>query len=343
MRFFSQRWALSISLLFLVISFALAFGAGASKLSFYDLLSLFWLKPDTQQDPMIYTILVNIRLPRLLVAALCGGALATAGVVSQGLFRNPLASPSILGTEAGASLAAVFFFFYSPSITHLFAMPMAASLGALVTTFLVLHLAHKTRGTPLEILLLTGLALSTWFSAMISLVISLSLEDYQKTTAIMHWLLGGFGGKGWEHVLMALVSTSIGWVMTYRMAPRLDVLALGEDVAHTLSVDLARVRSHAVITISILVGGAMASAGALPFVGLVVPHLCRRLFGPSHRKLALLSAINGMSLTILADLAARTVRAPQEVEVGLITALIGAPFFLWQLSRSSRKEAHGSY
>ena len=337
-----SKGAFLLCLSLLGVTFVLALGIGASGLSWYDLFGLFWLKPESDVTITVQTILLQIRLPRIIVAALCGGALAAAGVASQGLFRNALASPSVLGTESGGSLGAVLLFFFGPEITHIFAMPLASAAGALLTMLLVLRLAGNVRGTPLEVLLLTGLALSTWFSAIVSLVISLSLEDYQKAGAIMHWILGGFSGKGWEHVWMALIPTCLGIGLMLRLAPRFDVLSLGEDIARSLSLDLAHTRRLTIVTIALLVGGAMASAGALPFVGLVVPHLTRKLFGPSHLKLTLLSVINGMTLTILADLMARTVRAPNEMEVGIITALIGAPFFLWQLAQRPREVIRGS-
>jgi iron complex transport system permease protein len=289
---------------------------------------------------MAETILFKIRLPRVLVAALCGGAMAGAGVACQGLFRNALASPSVLGTESGGSLAAVLLFYLGPQVVHIYAMPLAAGTGALVTTILVLHMARTARGAPLEVLLLIGLAISTLFSAVVSLVISLSLEDYQKAGAIMHWLLGGFSAKGWEHVVLAALPTALGFALLVRLAPRLDVLSLGEDVAKSLSLDVHKTRRLTIATVSILTGSAIATAGALPFVGLVVPHLTRQIVGPSHKRLAIVAVINGMTLTILADLIARTVRAPAEIEVGIVTALIGAPFFLQQLARRSREVSH---
>jgi iron complex transport system permease protein len=324
----------------LVGAFVLAMALGTSGVSFGDLWPLILGLSDGEPSTLAHTILFKIRLPRVLVAALCGGAMAGAGVACQGLFRNALASPSVLGTESGASLAAVLLFYLGPQVFHIYAMPLAAGTGALITTILVLHMARTARGAPLEVLLLIGLAISTLFSAVVSLVISLSLEDYQKAGAIMHWLLGGFSAKGWEHVGLAAIPLAIGFALLLSLAPRLDVLSLGEDVAKSLSLDVHKTRRLTIATVSILVGSAIATAGALPFVGLVVPHLTRQIVGPSHKRLAIVAVINGMTLTILADLIARTVRAPAEIEVGIVTALIGAPFFLKQLAKRSREVSH---
>jgi iron complex transport system permease protein len=335
-----SKYAFLLSTALLGIAFFFAISLGTSGVSLWDLLQILLGSSNAETPDLARTILLNIRLPRVLVAALCGGAMAGAGVASQGLFRNALASPSVLGTESGGSLAAVLLFYLGPKVAHIYAMPLAAATGALLTTMIVLRMAKASRGAPLEVLLLTGLAISTLFSAVVSLVISLSLEDYQKAGAIMHWLLGGFSEKGWEHVVLSALPTIFGLALLLHLAPKLDVLSLGEDVARSLSLDVHKTRRLTIATVSILVGGALATAGALPFVGLVVPHLSRQMVGPSHRRLAIVATINGMTLTILADLLARTVRAPAEIEVGIVTALIGAPFFLHQLAKRSRQVSH---
>jgi len=330
---------LSLTALILALLASFAFGASnigpsAALQSLRD--ALLGRAPADQDAELARTILFDIRLPRLIAAALVGGALAAAGVVSQGLFRNDLASPSVLGTEAGGSLAAVLVFYLGAQHTHWVTMPLAAFLGALAATTLVFRLASRTLRMPMETLLLTGFALNALFGALTSLVISLSLEDYQKAGAVLHWLLGGFAAKGWEHVAMGILPVTAGLAMLFALAPRLDVLALGEEVAASLSVDLVRLRRIAVIAMAILVGAAVAVGGAIPFVGLIVPHATRRLVGPSHRRLLVLSTLNGMTLVVIADLIARTIRAPAELEVGILTSLLGAPFFLMLLKRKRR-------
>lgn len=274
------------------------------------------------------TVLFSLRLPRAVAAALTGGSLAAAGVVCQGLFRNSLASPSVLGTEAGGSFAAVLVFYLAAESRHWLALPLGAFFGALGATAIIFHLARKSMRLSSDMLLLSGFALNALFGALTSLVVSLALEDYQKAGAVLRWLLGGFAAKGWEHVAMGLLPAALGIGALFALAPRLDVLALGEQVAASLSVDLAAVRRLAIGILAILVGAAVAVGGAIPFVGLIVPHVTRRLSGPSHRRLIALSVMNGMTLLLLADVAARTVRAPLELEVGILTSILGAPFFL---------------
>lgn len=280
------------------------------------------------------TIIFSIRLPRIVVAALAGAALSAAGVISQGLFRNSLASPSVLGSEAGAALAAASVFYLGAAYLHWLLLPAAAFAGALAATSALFVIARRQGpSTPLATLLLAGFALNALLAAFTSLFLSLLLEDVQKSAAAMHWLLGGFGAKGWEHASMMLPPLALGFALAARLAARLDVLALGEEVAASLSVALPDLRRGAFAAIALLVGAAASVSGAVPFVGLIVPHATRRLAGPRHGPLLALSALNGATLMLVADLAARTVRAPRELEVGILTSLLGAPFFLWLLSR----------
>ena len=243
----------------------------------------------------------------------------------------------MLGTEAGGSLTAVLLFYWGAAWWHWLTLPLAAFAGALGATAFIFHLTVRRRSAGLETLLLAGFAVNAFAGALTSLVLTLALEDYQKAGAVMHWLLGGFAAKGWEHAGMAAVPTAVGLILAFRLAPQLDVVALGEDVAASLSVDMRTLRRAAIVAIAVLVGGAVAVAGAIPFVGLVVPHVTRLIAGPRHRRLLALSVINGMSLMLLADLAARTVRAPTELEVGILTSLLGAPFFIWLLLGQRRR------
>ncbi len=294
---------------------------------------------DVLKDETARTVMLEIRLPRLIVAALAGAALSAAGVLSQGLFRNPLASPSILGTEAGASLAAAFAFHAGLAFAAWWTLPLAAFGGALASTAVLFALARRgerNRPTPLATLLLAGFALNALLGAGTSLLLSLLLEDFQRSSAALHWLLGGFAGKGAEHIPTIALPAVLGFALAVRLAPRLDALSLGEDVAQSLAVDLASMRRATFGAVALLVGGAAAVSGAVPFVGLVVPHLTRSMAGPRHGTLLVLSTVNGATLMLLCDLVARTIRSPRELEVGVITALLGAPFFLALLLRKDR-------
>lgn len=333
-----------LALLALVAAFVAALAIGPSSHSLHDFAALLdaWLKGQPLDDSLdtARTILLAIRLPRIVVAALAGAALSAAGVLSQGLFRNSLASPSVMGSEAGAALAAAVVFHLGAAYAHWLLLPAAAFAGALAATSVLFVLArHRGPTTPLATLLLAGFALNALLAAVTSLFLSLLLEDVQKSSAAMHWLLGGFGGKGWEHAGMMLAPLIIGFCLALTLTARLDVLTLGEEVAASLSVALPQLRRAAFIAIALLVGGAAAVSGAVPFVGLVVPHFTRRLWGPRHGPLLALSAINGATLMLLADLVARTVRAPRELEVGVLTSLLGAPFFLWLLLAKDKERS----
>ena len=285
-----------------------------------------------QEQELTAVIMFDMRLPRTLVAALCGGALSAAGVISQGLFRNPLASPSILGTSAGGSFFAVLAFYFIPALGHWYTLPFAAFLGALLATMCVLSFA-KVLAT--ERLLLIGFALNTFFAALTSLFVFLSLQEYHKISAVLHWLLGGFAGIGWQHLQLLILPTMLGLYLGYRLCIQLDVLSLSEDVASSMSVDTSKLRSLAILSISLLVGASIAVAGSLPFIGLMIPHVCRMFYGASHRRLLTKSIVIGMSFTLLTDSVARVAGGVHELNVGIITALLGGIFFLIILTFSS--------
>ena len=318
-----------LCILCFITAIIFSLGLGSSEFGWSD---LFKLSSATDKDSeMIKVILLDIRLPRTIVAALCGSVLAVAGVVSQGLFRNPLASPTILGTTSGGTLAAALVFYTGASHLHWFSIPLAAFMGAVVATSFIFILAQRNSHWPIENLLLAGFAINAMLGAITSLIISLVLEDYQKTSAVMHWMLGGFSSRGWEHVWISILPIFLGLVFAFKISKQLNILVLGEKVASTLSIETSKLKKKSILIISLLVGTTVSVAGALPFIGLVVPHFTRKFSGPENRKLIILSLFNGATLTMLADLVARTIRAPLELEVGVLTSLIGAPFFLWAL------------
>ena len=318
-------------------AFAVSVNIGPSTTTLSDLWSaVLKLLSGTALESGAEMIVGDIRLPRVLTAAICGAALAAAGCVSQALFRNPLASPSITGTESGGVLAAVIAFYTGAAFASPYSLATVAICGAAVSTMAVFFLMRLNGWQKLETLLLAGFALNTLFGAATSFTISLALEDHQKSAAMMHWLLGGFQARGWEHVAVGLVILIIGMSWASTLSKKLDILALGEEQATTLGIDTKKLRTQSILTIGVLVGGAVAIAGAIPFVGLIVPHTTRLLVGPHNRRLLLCSLLNGATLVVIADALARTVRSPSEIEVGIVTSLIGAPYFLWLLLRKRR-------
>lgn len=310
-------------------SVLLSMGIGGSGLTFSDIWQA--LTQPQESEAVTRTILFDVRLPRIVIAVLCGMALSGAGVLSQGMFRNPLASPSIIGTTAGGSSAAAMAFYFGIHSWHWLSLPMAAFAGAAFATLMIYSIASYRRFFVIEHLLLAGFTLNAFLGSLTSLVISLVLEDHEKFPSAMYWLMGGLNAKSWSHVLFATIPISIGLVFAYQVCRKLDVLALGDEIATSLSINTSHLKRNCILIIALLVGTSISIAGAITFVGLIVPHISRLLVGPSHRRLLLLSIVNGISLVVIADTVARTARAPLEIPVGVLIALLGAPFFFWLL------------
>lgn len=318
-----------------ILSLGLSFSIGTTFISPPQAWHIFTTDSSllSEKERILHTILYSIRIPRSLVAALCGALLAAAGTLSQGLFRNPLAAPSILGTTSGGVLGAVTLFYFNVSFQSWYATPLAAFVGALSITAVILFLSARKPTWSLQSILLVGFTLNAFLGAFTSLLISLTLQDVQKTAVIMHWMLGGFSAKGWEHLTPIIIPSLIAFYFSKKIISQLDLLAMGEGVASTLSINVHKLKTITIVLISMLVGLSVSVAGAVPFVGLIVPHISRKMIGPNNRSLLYLSIINGMSLTLIADILARTLRAPLEIEVGVLTSLIGAPFFLYILMK----------
>jgi iron complex transport system permease protein len=273
-----------------------------------------------------YTIVVELRLPRVALAAVVGAALATSGAVYQGLFRNPLADPYVIGVASGAALGAVGVISAGLGGLWVVGAAFAAGVGTVAVVF---RLAAARRAAP-EDLLLAGLAVGSFLAAVLSVVLVLSHSSLQQALA---WLLGSFGGRGWPHLALALPAVAAGYALARWHARELDVLLLTEDEAAAAGVDVPSVRRRLLAAATLLAAASVASAGVVGFVGLVVPHAVRRVVGPGHAALLPGSAVCGAALLVWADLAARTAASPLEIPVGALTALLGVPFFLWLLVR----------
>ncbi len=333
--------------LLLCVVLLLSLHIGSSGLGLADLYTLLrdWLacylgSACVSLDPLAVVVFGELRVPRTLIAALCGGALAAAGVVSQGLFRNALASPAVLGTSSGGGLGAVLAFYGGTVLHHWYSLPLAAFTGALLVTAGVIFLAQRHLIASTERLLLAGFAINAFCGALTSLVIFLLIEEHYRIGSVLHWLFGGFAGRGWSHVPLLLLPCLLGGVLCYRICVPLDVLCLREDVARALGLSLVRLRALAIVAIALLVGSTVAVAGALPFVGLMIPHVCRLFYGAEHRNLLGKSIINGMSFTLLVDVLTRVWGGVRELDVGIVTALLGGPFFLFVLLQQNRRPAY---
>ncbi|MFP4248228.1 MAG: FecCD family ABC transporter permease [Armatimonadota bacterium] len=284
------------------------------------------------------TIVFDLRLPRLALALLVGASLSVAGVVMQAFFQNPMAAPSIIGISAGASLGATVAVVSGAGagigFAGLGAVPVAAFAGALLVTALVYVLSRRGGRTPVGVLLLTGIAMGSLMSALAALVLVMGQDPSRRDLdQVVYWMLGSVAGRTWTHVLVVLPYIGIAGALTWIFGRDLNVLTLGDDTAWYLGLNVEQVRLILLALSSLLTAGAVAVSGVIGFVGLVVPHLMRIIAGPDHRTLLPASAIAGGTLLVLADVVARTIAAPTEIPVGIITSLIGAPFFLYLLHR----------
>ncbi len=282
-------------------------------------------------------IIWSMRLPRMIVAAVVGGGLATAGVLMQSVFRNPLAEPTLTGVGPGAVLGAVTVFVTGWSAVSLAALPVAAILLAFGALLLVYGIATRDGVAPVTTLLLVGIAVGAFLTALSSLQLSLHVDTWQVAQDIVFWMMGGLDSRTWAHVWLSGPLVVIGVVAALTQSRTLDLLLLGEENAAALGVDVEAAKRLVLATSALLTGASVAAAGLIGFVGLVVPHAVRILLGPGHRTLVPASAMAGAAFLILCDLAARTARPPAEIRLGVVTALCGAPLFLVLLLRQLRE------
>jgi len=293
--------------------------------------SLVWFRPfgfDVATTTEL--IVVRIRLPRILLGAIVGFALALAGAVMQGFFRNPMADPSIIGVSSGAAVGAVAFIILP--ISAPFGRATFAFVGALVAAFAVYAIATEGGRTPVATLLLAGVALQTFLGAVISFLL-LNAGDSLETA--VYWLMGHLHDSTWGRIRVALPVVLALFVVLLAYARDLNVLLLGEDDAHTLGIDVERTKRILLATSSIVTAAAVSVAGVIGFVGLIVPHMMRLVVGPDHRILLPTSALAGAVFLVATDTVARS--GPTEVPVGIVTAALGAPFFLYLLRQ---REVH---
>jgi iron complex transport system permease protein len=279
-------------------------------------------------------ILLQLRLPRVVLAAVVGAALAASGAVFQGLFRNPLADPAIIGVSSGAALGAIAVIVFAGSgALGAFGVPLAAFAGALLTAFLVYRLARIGPTVHVATLLLAGIAVAAVISSVMSLVMSFSGEQVRDIYA---WLLGGLVGQGWQAIGAVVPLIVLGLAAATLTAHDLNLLSLGEERAAQLGVEVTRLKRRTIGVGALLAACAVSVAGVIGFVGLMTPHLLRLVVGADHRRLLPAVLLAGPTLLILADLVARTALSPQELPVGIVTALLGGPFFLYLLRREGR-------
>lgn len=281
-------------------------------------------------------IVQDIRLPRALLGALVGASLGLSGAALQGLLRNPLAEPGIIGASSTAALGATVVFYFGLAAGSAFALPAAGMAGALLAVGLVYALAGRDASA--LTLILAGVAVSAFASALTALAINLASSAYA-VLEITFWLLGSLADRSMQHVWIAAPPMAAGWALLVSCARPLDALSLGEEAARSLGIRLGSVRFRLIAGTALCIGAAVAVSGSVGFVGLVVPHLLRPFVGHQPGRLLLPSALGGALLVLLADIVVRLLSAGVEVRLGVVTALIGAPFFLWLVLGTRRSLA----
>jgi len=331
------RLAIPALLALLILVFLASLAFGELRLSFGQVAGAFM----GGTDDIARTVVRDFRLPRALVGLAVGAALGASGAVMQAFFRNPLASPGLLGVSSGGALGAVAVLALGPLLStglgaglgfataSMWALPMASVIGAFGATGAVILLAQSGAGT--ERLLLSGVALNALLGAGTSFLLTTTSGHFEVNAQILFWLMGGLENRSWEHVWMGVPAILAACLMLLPLGRAMNLLSLGEQSAQSLGVDVRRLRWQLIVLSTVLTALATAVAGIVGFVGLVVPHVLRLIFGPDHRRLLPYSMLGGASFLLVCDLVTRTF--PLGLRLGVVTSLIGGPFFLWLLRR----------
>lgn len=291
-------------------------------------------------DPVDQFPMTNVRLPRLVVAAFGGASLALAGTVMQATFRNPLASPDLVGTVAGAALGGALALGWEELAgASVFVVPLASLAGALGVTALVFVLASTHGRFAVATLLLAGIALNTLVGALTSFVVTLTFANYTASSRVLFWLMGGLEGRTWDHAAITALGFVGFAVLVLKRRRELDLLTLHDDTAHSLGVDAPAARRWLVLCACGLTATTVSNTGGIAFVGLVVPHVARLLVGPTHRLLLPAAALLGALLLVGSDLLCRLAPPEANLRLGVVMAFVGAPYFLLLLARHRRGEA----
>lgn len=320
------------SLLILALALILSLAVGSVFLSPAQL----WDALTRHGTQITTAILWDIRLPRTVLVALTGMALSGSGAAYQGLFRNPLADPFLIGVASGAGLGAVIAMSiqWPYSFWGLMAIPVASFIAGLLTIFIVYSLARVGKTVPTTNLILAGVAFSSFATSLTSFLMLRSTGEVRRA---LGWLLGGATQAGWTAVIAIAPYLLIGLAILTFGGHALNLLQFGDEQAQQLGLNVTRSKTILLIAASLATAAAVAFSGIIGFIGLIVPHVMRLWFGPDYRRLIPLSIIGGASALIISDVVARVVLAPQEISVGIVTALVGAPFFLWVLRRAKNQ------
>ena len=325
-----------------LMTFVLCLGFGAERISFFQVVSILAQGPFLQSENLEFPrhiILWQVRVPRVLLAFMVGGSLAAVGASLQALLRNPLADPFVIGISSGAALGAsvAILFGVGLSILTLLVLPFCAFLGALLSILVVYRIAVSYGSFSIHALLLGGVVLNAIFSALVLFLTTLA--DPYKASGMYAWLMGSLTGPDFQTVLVLAGYLLLGIFVLVSQASALNLLTLGEEAARSLGVEVERVKRVVFTASALLTGAVVAFSGLIGFVGLIVPHAVRLMFGADHRLLLLASGILGGMFLMVADTVARTLLSPAEIPVGVVTALVGGPIFLYLLVQRRGKMA----
>ncbi|MEL6194199.1 MAG: iron ABC transporter permease [Bacteroidota bacterium] len=339
----ASRWILSFAGLIslLGLSTISALFIGAYDMAFTDIWNAFFNLFSSVEDVHTY-LLFQIRLPRIILGGLIGAGLAVSGAAIQGLFRNPLADPSLIGVTSGSMLFAVFSiviggtwfaamgpWFYTASLS------ICAFTGGVLATYLVYALSSRGGETSVMTMLLAGIAISAFAAAISGLFIHSSND--QQLRDITFWTLGSISGASWQQVIIVGPVVIMGTIILVSFSQALNAILLGEKEATYLGIEVEKIKARVILLAALIVGVCISVSGIIGFVGLIIPHLIRLLRGTDYRYLLISSSLLGAIFMISADTLARTIIAPGELPIGILTAMVGAPFFLWILVRSQRE------
>ena len=315
--------AVAVLSVMVAILFVLSLLTGSAQISPFSVLDALWGRDDVSEA--IFLVIHEIRLPRAILAALVGAVLGLSGAALQGWLRNPLAEPGLIGVSGGAALGAVIALYFGLTALSPFAVPVCGIFSGFIAVTAVYVLAGS-HGSPLT-LILAGVAVSAFTGALTSLALNLSPNPFA-AMEIVFWLMGSLADRSMDHVMLAVPFILIGCITLLSLGRALDAVSLGEDVAATLGIDMKRTQLLLIAGTALSVGAATSVSGTIGFVGLIAPHLLRPFAGGRPSRLLLLSAFGGACLLLAADIAVRLVTPDREIKLGVLTALLGAPFFL---------------
>lgn len=320
-----KRYIISLFIILFILSFFISLGNGAVKISLKDIIQAIFFEEDTVEHQVIW----NVRLPRTIVAGLVGICLSLSGAILQGIMRNPLAGPSIIGVSAGGGLAAFIILILFPQYYYL--VPGGAFLGSLLATLFIYSLAWKEGILPTR-LILAGVAVSSLLSSGINALMTFYPD---RVAGVIGFMVGGLSATTWIQVKMLLPYVSVGTLLVLLLPVKLNILMLGDEVATGLGLNVERTRFIFILLSSLLAGSAVSVVGLLGFVGLIIPHMARLFIGSDYRYLFPASILLGATIVVLCDTLARVLFAPMEIPVGIIISALGAPFFLFLLRKKA--------